>query len=67
MGKHGFWIRRKRRVAREEGTPKELRGMCNVPNFGFHCFAVGDDFMGLCQLDQRGDLMLSASSGGLEE
>jgi hypothetical protein len=26
MGKHGFWIGRKRRVAREEGVPKVFRG-----------------------------------------
>jgi hypothetical protein len=36
---------------------------CNVPIFGFLCSAVGDVFMGLCQLDQRGDLMLPVSSG----
>jgi hypothetical protein len=40
---------------------------CNVPIFGFPCSAIGDDFMGLRQLDQRGDLMLLASSGGLEK
>jgi hypothetical protein len=27
MGKHGFWIERKRRVAREEGAPEVFRGI----------------------------------------
>jgi hypothetical protein len=40
---------------------------CNVPIFGFLYSAVGDDFMGLCHLDQRGDLMLPVRSNGLEE
>jgi hypothetical protein len=40
---------------------------CNVPIFEILCSAVGDDFMGLCQPDQKGNLMLLVSSGGLEE
>jgi hypothetical protein len=26
MGKHGFWVWRKRRVEREEGAPESFRG-----------------------------------------
>jgi hypothetical protein len=38
---------------------------CNVPIFRFHCSTVGDEFMGLCQLDKRGDLMLPMIPYGL--
>jgi hypothetical protein len=38
---------------------------CNVPIFGFPCSVVGDDLMGLCQLDQRGDLMLPMKAQGV--
>jgi hypothetical protein len=40
---------------------------CNVPIFGFPYSTVVDDLMGLCQPDQRGNLRLTVSSGGLEE
>jgi hypothetical protein len=40
---------------------------CNVPIFGFSCSASGDEFWGLCQPDQRGNLILPVSSDGLEE
>jgi hypothetical protein len=39
----------------------------NVPIFRFPCSTVGDDLMGLCQPDQRGNLRLTMSSSGLEE
>ena len=39
----------------------------NVPIFGFPCFAVGGDLMGLCQLEQRGKCRLTGGSGELEE
>jgi len=37
------------------------------PFLGSFALQSKNVFIGLCQLDQRGDLMLSASSGGLEE
>jgi hypothetical protein len=37
------------------------------PFFGFSCSAIVDDFLGLCQPDQRGNLMLPVSSDGLKE
>jgi hypothetical protein len=40
---------------------------CNVPIFKFPCSTIGNDFMSLCQLDQRGNLMLPMRSKGLEE
>jgi hypothetical protein len=44
-----------------------MLGTCNVPIFGFPCSIVGDDFMGLCQPNQRGNWMLPVSSRGLDE
>jgi hypothetical protein len=35
---------------------------CNVPIFGFPCFTVGGDLMGLCQLGQRGKWRLTGGS-----
>jgi hypothetical protein len=40
---------------------------CNVPIFGFPCFTVGGDLMGLCQPGQRGKWRLTGGSGELEE
>jgi hypothetical protein len=40
---------------------------CHVPIFGLPCYTVGDDFWGLCQPGQRGEVMLPVSSEGLEE
>jgi hypothetical protein len=40
---------------------------CNVPIFGFPCSAVGDDFQGLCQPRQKGEVMLSVSLEDLVE
>ena len=37
------------------------------PSFGFPYSAVGDDFRGLCQSGQRGEVMSPVSSEGLEE
>jgi hypothetical protein len=43
------------------------REECNVPIFGFSCSASGDDFRGLCQPNQRGNLILTMILDGLEE
>jgi hypothetical protein len=43
------------------------RQLYNVPIFLFPYSAVVKDLMGLCQPQQRGNLMLTVSSGGLEE
>jgi hypothetical protein len=40
---------------------------CDVPIFGFPCFAVGGDLWGLCQPDQRVKWRLTVSSEGLRE
>jgi hypothetical protein len=40
---------------------------CHVPIFGLPYYTVGDDFWGLCQPGQRGEVMLPMSSEGLEE
>jgi len=40
---------------------------CNVPIFGVSFSTIGGDFMGLCQPDYRGNLMLPVSLAGLEE
>jgi hypothetical protein len=41
--------------------------LCDVPIFGFCCFAVGGDPRGLCQLDQTDKWGLTVSSEGLRE
>jgi hypothetical protein len=40
---------------------------CDVPIFGFPCFAIGSDLRGLCQPDQRVKWRLTVSSEGLRE
>jgi hypothetical protein len=35
---------------------------CHVPICGLPCYTVGDDFWGLCQLGQRGEVMLPVRS-----
>jgi hypothetical protein len=40
---------------------------CHVPIFGLPYYIVGDDFQSLCQLGQRGEIMLPVISEGLED
>jgi hypothetical protein len=58
-----------RKVVMELFEDKQSLGReeCNVPIFGFFFSASGDEFTGLCQPNQRGNLMFTVSSDGLEE
>jgi len=43
------------------------REECNVPICGFSFSTIEDDFLGFCQFNQRGNLMLLVDSKGLED